>query len=248
MRQYGLVLSRFWLNHDLKAANQAAPHARELACYLVSSPHCNGIGCYPLPLGYVTSDLGYRFETVSKGLGELFRVGFSAYCERTEYVLVRRFLRWNPLANANVAKARAQEFEGVPSEFAHLVDLAGDLLEFGAHFSDDFNARLERFANGSETVSKPLPEPFRNPDPDPDPLPEPKDPRVSELPFDSPAPAPAREGRGLSPEQLEIAEAMNRDLEQRRAALSVVGTSPARHVTAGAAGAAETRKLGNSED
>lgn len=58
----------------------------------------------------------------------------------------------------------------------------------------------------------------RGPDPDPD-----KDlPRVSAFPLDSPAPAPARESRGLSPDQRAAAEALQRDLEQRRAALSVV--------------------------
>jgi len=228
VREYGLILSRFWLNRDLKVANERTPRTRELAAYLVSSPHCNGIGCYPLPMGYILSDLGYGSGTVTEGLGELFRNGFSAYCETTEHIFIRRFLRWNPLANPNSAKARQAEFERLPKEFTHVTELATDLLAFGKHWNEEFKVTLERLANGSRTVTEPLPQPFANQDPDPDPLQDP-DPKPALPAFgssNSPARTRAREDNGAEDHD-ELAAKLQAELEQRRAALGVdAGAGP----------------------
>lgn len=154
MREYGQVQCAFWGHPDIAGLSI---EAKLMAVYLLTGPHSNGLGCYRLPAGYILEDLGMDSETVSKGFRELFDAGFAKRCERTKFVLMPKFLRWNPIANANVAKARAKEFEEVPSQFQYIQELACVMLEQGEHWPEQFRNRLE-------TLSKPDP---TRPDPDP---------------------------------------------------------------------------------
>lgn len=149
MREYGQVQSAFWYSSDFKSWSG---HGRILALYLLTGPHANGIGCYPLPDGYVMADLGWRLETVSKGFAELSASGFANRFE--EVVFIPNFLRWNVIANPNVAKARIAEFDTLPSGQAKN-GAARALLEFCGHLTDQDRNRLE-------TVSKGFTEHVRN--------------------------------------------------------------------------------------
>jgi hypothetical protein len=109
-----------------------------------------------MPDGYVMADLGWDIETVSKGFTELFRNGFCNRCERTKWVLINSFLKWNPIQNENVAKGRKKEFELVPRKFMYYNKLANEILQNGKHLPNGF----ERVLKG-----------FRNPEPEPEPEP-----------------------------------------------------------------------------
>jgi hypothetical protein len=169
MREYGQIQSSFWGHPDIATLSD---QAKLLATYLLTGPHTNGIGCFRLPDGYVAADLGWPFERLSEAFEELFRIGFCKRCERTNYVLMPTFLKWNALSNTNVAKARAKEFMEVPKQFSFIGDLARAIVEFGANFEADFLAYLEGLRNPSETIPKQV----RTPDPNPDPYPEPTQP------------------------------------------------------------------------
>lgn len=142
MREYGQIQCSFWQ----KASEEGwSNDAMLLGAYLLTGPHSNGIGCYRLPDGYVSDDLGWTPERVSKGFAELFGKGF---CNRFgTVVLIPKFLRWNPISNGNVAKARQQEFEAIPSEEAKSA-AALALLEFGNHWANPFRNRLETLSKG----------------------------------------------------------------------------------------------------
>src|SRR5690606_12761100 len=101
MREYGQVQSAFWQSPDAQAWSDTG---KLLALYLLTGPHANGLGCYRLPDGYVMADLGWSAERVSKGFEELSSNGFANRLEGV--VFIPNFLRWNRIANGNVAKAR----------------------------------------------------------------------------------------------------------------------------------------------
>ena len=165
MREYGQVQSSFWGHPDIVPLSD---HAKLLALYLLTGPHSNGLGCYRLPDGYAQTDLGWSPETLSKAFRDLTESGFCKRCKATSYVLIPGFLKWNPISNPKVAKARQREFDDIPSSFSLFQELSAQLLEFGAHLDDEFTAALEGYRKPIETLSKQEP---NRPDPEPDPEP-----------------------------------------------------------------------------
>lgn len=142
MREYGQVQCSFWA---YAAERGWSSDAKLLGCYILTGPHSNGIGCYRLSDGYIADDLGWESERVRETLSELFRHGF---CERFGTVLfIPGFLDWNAIANPNVAKARAAEFETIPNADAKRA-AARALLEFGSHWDNGFRSRLETLSKG----------------------------------------------------------------------------------------------------
>ena len=168
MRTYGQIQTAFWVNPEIK---ELSSEAKLLATYLLTSPHSNGIGCYYLPDGYVMEDLSWKHETVSKRYAELFQNGFMKRCEQSKYILIYKFIKWNPISSSNVAKAREREFLSVPKSSSVINELANELLEYGAFLSDGFKTVLKRYRNGIEMVSNS--EPYRK-EPEPEPEPEPE--------------------------------------------------------------------------
>lgn len=75
--------------------------ARLLALYLLTGQHTNMIGCFRLPDGYVSEDLAWTPERVSKGFDELSANGFATRDSSSKWVLIRNFLTWNSVENPN---------------------------------------------------------------------------------------------------------------------------------------------------
>ena len=148
MREYGQVQSAFWQSIDVQSWSD---EGKLLALYLLTGPHANGIGCFRLPDGYVMADLGWVAETVSKGFAELSENGFANRIDGV--VFIPNFLRWNRIANGNIAKARFGEFESLPKGEAKRL-AARAMLDFCTFWSDADRNHLETV---SETLSKPIP-------------------------------------------------------------------------------------------
>jgi hypothetical protein len=167
MRDYGTIQSAYWTHPDIKGVSDGA---KLLGAYLLTCPHANGLGCFHAPVGYIATDLGWTHKTVCERLDELFRNGFCKRCERTEYVLIPNFLRWNPIANANVAKARVVEYKSIPSGFMYFNDLGESMRRYGAFWPNGFETVTQTV---TQTVSKPDPTlPYPNHISAPEPEPE----------------------------------------------------------------------------
>lgn len=153
MREYGQIQCAYWQH----ASEQGwSTDAMLLGAYLLTGPHSNGIGTFRVPTGYIQDDLDWDRERVSETLAELSDKGFCKVFGRV--VHIPKFLRWNPIANGNVAKARAAEFEALPSEDAKAA-AAPSLLAFGNHWPDDFRNRLETLSKryGEQDPTQPNP-------------------------------------------------------------------------------------------
>lgn len=140
MRDYGQIQCSLWTHPRFKSMSD---FSQLLLLYLLSGRHSNGLGCYSLPLGYVSADLKKGIDTVSKGFAELSEKGWAYHCESTEFVFIPKFLKWNSIANPKVAIARQKEFDEVPSSFTYRPQLAGALLQYGSHFKDGFETVLQ---------------------------------------------------------------------------------------------------------
>lgn len=166
MREYGQIQSAYWTHPDIQALS---PETKLIGAYLLTCQHTNGIGCFRIPIGYVSIDLGMGIETVSKGFQELFENGFLVRDERSEFVLLPAFLRWNPISNPNSAKARQKEFEIIPSSLSIFPNLVNALLEHGNYWQDDFRNHIETLSKGLRNGSDRVPEDVRDKRTRPDP-------------------------------------------------------------------------------
>ena len=171
MREYGQVQCNFWVHPDIQSLSD---QAKLLALYLIEGPHSNALGCYRLPIGYVSADLGWSSETVSKRFAELFQAGLVIRDEATSWILLQKFLRWNPIANPNVGKNVAKCVEAIPRNISFANELCHALRQHGHHLPNSFDTVLESFR---------IPEPNLT-YPEPKPEPEPTTPRSGETPND----------------------------------------------------------------
>jgi len=121
VRDYGKLFSEFWTSTTIQALSD---DAKMLAAYLLTNSHGTLIGCYRLPDGYVADDLLWKHERVAKGFAELSAKGFATRCETTKYVLIHKYLEWNPLENPNQKTGGKKMFVKVPDSLYGKGDLA----------------------------------------------------------------------------------------------------------------------------
>jgi len=150
MRAYGQIQSAFWQAPDIAGTDETPPisdGAKLLACFLLTGPQSNGIGCYAMGNGLVTDTLKWSIEAIEERFDELSSNGF-AY-RSNGVVFIPNFLRWNGIANANVAKARFKEWEALPRGIAKAL-ASRALLDFCPYWTDAQRNLLETV---SQTVS-----------------------------------------------------------------------------------------------
>lgn len=152
MRDYGKVYSTFWSS---ETTGGLSDDAKLLALYLMTCSHSTIAGVFRLPDGYVSEDLHWSGERVSKGFAELFAKGFANRCETTKWVWVKKHLEWNKPENPNQCKAAAKVARSVPDQCAWKRDYWRDSAEV---------LTLEPLPafNPSGTVTQTLAEGFRN--------------------------------------------------------------------------------------
>ena len=127
-RDYGQIRSAFWTHPEIRPASLIA---KTVAAYLMSSLHTNGIGCFYCPPGYIADDIKVDYSDVLEAFAALEEINFIRACRETGYVLIPHFLKWNPIDNANVGKARLKEAASIPAQFTYLSELVAAIDRFG---------------------------------------------------------------------------------------------------------------------
>lgn len=128
---------------------QLSDRAKLLLLYLITCEHRNMIGLYRLPFAYAASDLGWEVEEVSEGVRELTEKGFVAYDGRFRMVLVRIFLRENPLENPNAVKAAEKLIRSLPE-----TALLGELEELLEGFGNRYETLCQTVADTENRIQK----------------------------------------------------------------------------------------------
>lgn len=143
MREYGMIYSAFWTS---ATAQGFSDDAKMLGAYLLTCSHGTIAGVCRLSDGYVSDDLNWTIERVSKGFAELLAKGFADRCGTTKWVWIRKFLEWNKPENPNQWKAVWKVVGQIPTQCAWLPDFAALLLRLTGK-------KIEQEPNPSETVT-----------------------------------------------------------------------------------------------
>lgn len=111
MRVYGKLESVFWQNPKVCKLSDSS---KLLLIYIYSSPHGNSVGCFVLPDGYISADMRWNIELVTKHVSELVSEGF---IERNNDTNIIRIIGWfdhNTIENDNVAKSAIKTVKVLP--------------------------------------------------------------------------------------------------------------------------------------
>ncbi len=108
---YTRVESRFWKDEKMRAVSHDARH---LMLYLLTSPHRNILGFYFLPSPYACFDLGWDDKRFREGLQELLQMDLIAYDSDAHIVLLKNYLKHNPLENPNQVKSALEKVDELP--------------------------------------------------------------------------------------------------------------------------------------
>lgn len=156
MRDYGVVRVRFWEWAKRKHLDAAE---RELALYLLTSPHCNSLGCFRLPMAYLCDDLGREAAMVVRAVARLREIGFLERDEASGWTWLVGYLQHNPIPNRNVGKAVEKQIDAVPAEVPFYAAMIEALRSTAA--ADDkgvsnafLDKLVERYRNRSDAVSR----------------------------------------------------------------------------------------------
>lgn len=114
------------------------------------------IGCYRLPDGYVSEDLCWDAETVSKGFAELFDKGFATRDFDSKWVFIHAFLKWNGIENPNQAIPAIKIALSLPAGLPFRPSIIKALNDSTIRFKDKIRPDVwNPFETLCQTVSKP---------------------------------------------------------------------------------------------
>jgi DnaD/phage-associated family protein len=148
---YTKVESTFWT--DEKVIELSAT-ARYLMLYILTSPHRNILGLFFLPEPYMCFDSGLSPEQFKQGFQELLDKGLIKYDAKTKIILVKNFLKYNPIENPNQTKSAIEKLNELPQ-----TELLKDFTEVISYLSQEkefLKPLLERL---KERLGKGLPQP-----------------------------------------------------------------------------------------
>ena len=141
MRKWGKVHTKFWIDEKVK---ELSVNGKLLLLYLLTGPHTNAVGCFRLPVEYISGDLDWDHETVTNTLTETVSKGLIVHNMDSHFVHVRNFLRHNKLDNANVAKHSEGEIDLIPRSPEIFIPFFESIKSCKGRFDKEFWELLEK--------------------------------------------------------------------------------------------------------
>lgn len=148
MHKYGKIFTSFWTSETTRVLSE---DGRLLALYLLSSPHTTMIGTFRIPNGYIAEDLMWSSERVSKGFQNLSEKEWAKRYSGNGWVVICRYLRWNPIANPNQATSAIRLLEAVPDSIKEKPLIARAIAASCERFINKISGELK---NSLETLSE----------------------------------------------------------------------------------------------
>ena len=110
MREFSKISCAVWQSQRFRRLNDKG---RLLYLYLHTCPHVNSIGCYYLPMGYISTDLGWNDSAVHTALADL-STGLIQWNSEENIIKINGFLDHSPLTNKSHAIGAVKKALSLP--------------------------------------------------------------------------------------------------------------------------------------
>lgn len=114
--RYQKIYTQIW--NDEKFV-ELSPAEQRFFLYLLTAPSSNLIGIYVLKEGYACDDLKCLQKDFQRLLSEVLQKGLVSYDEKHKVILIKKYLKHNPLTNPNQVKAAVKIVSSLPK--SHLL-------------------------------------------------------------------------------------------------------------------------------
>ena len=104
MRDFTKVSPSVWKSRKFRALENNTD-ARLAYLYILTSPHASSAGCYDLPEGYASADLGWEIDRYREAIDRLCGVGLIEFSEGENTVWVTNWAAFNSPTNGKHAMA-----------------------------------------------------------------------------------------------------------------------------------------------
>lgn len=157
-RTYGVIQTGFWLSPDIQ---KLTDQAMLLAAYCLTGPQSNIAGVFRAPDGYVSEDLGSKrwpIDRVSEGFTELYREGFATRDHGTGWVVIHKYLKWNPVSGPKQRAGVLKVVLGMPPGTAIAGEVLTTILQYCQGLTEPQREKLTaHLVVPADTLSLPFP-------------------------------------------------------------------------------------------
>lgn len=109
--RYQKIHSQIWNDEKFTSLS---PSQQRLFLYILTCPHGNISGFFVLKQGYICDDLKCLPKDLAKDLPKLVEVGLIEYDFTVSVILIKRYLKHNPITNDNQKKAVKKMLRELP--------------------------------------------------------------------------------------------------------------------------------------
>jgi hypothetical protein len=131
MARYRKIDTRIWNDQKFNALSN---HGKLLFFFLLSHPHMTAIGAMRASLPGLASELGWKEYQLREVLGETFLRGMIRYDEKSSFIWLPNFLKYNHPESPNVIKSWEHALDYLPE-----CDLKLELIESVKTFVEDLS-------------------------------------------------------------------------------------------------------------
>lgn len=105
----------FW--EDVKVIDDFTPEDRYFMLYLMTNPHTNQVGCYPITLRQMEFETGYNKDTILKLIKRFQDIlKIIEYCEETKELFIKNWHKYNWTKSPKVIACILKEIKDIKNK------------------------------------------------------------------------------------------------------------------------------------
>ena len=157
--RYATIHTKVWQDSKFRGLDSMG---KMMFMYLLTAPHSNMIGYYYIPKLYMAADTDMPMDEIDRALDALVDAGMVLYDSDSNMLLLRQFLKYNPLNNENQVKGALQLLGELP-ESPLVVEFYSGIEAHCPDHTERFRDACKSHTSPSEAPRKPLSNPLKAP-------------------------------------------------------------------------------------
>ena len=157
--RYATIHTKVWQDSKFRGLDSIG---KMLFMYLLTAPHGNMIGYYYIPKLYMAADTDMSMDEIDRALDALVDAGMALYDNDSNMILLKQFLKYNPISNENQVKGAVQLIKELPESWL-IMELLGCIEAHCPDHIDRFRDICKGHASPLIAPSEPLDSPLEAP-------------------------------------------------------------------------------------